>query len=204
MSTLQALRARFQLLTPPEVQSPTRISWDTLAGRLTEISKGSGVLSTAAQLVLDAQLQGEPVAWIALESQWFFPPDFAANGIDLSTLVVVRVASSRAAGRAATHLAQSGAFGLIVCDLGNDCFLPMPLQSRLLGLAQKQHLSLVFLTHKKSDAPSIGSLIGLRSEPQCIELNNNRFICRQTILKDKRFGPHWQAQELYDGPPGLR
>jgi hypothetical protein len=58
-----------------------------------------GKLSTVARLVVRAQAEGEPVAWVSLrDAPSFYPPDFARVGIDLAALVVVRVpATSQAA-----------------------------------------------------------------------------------------------------------
>ena len=55
---------------------------DDLAGRLTELSGVGAVasLTAATALVLEAQLRGEPCAWIVLPGSSFFPPDLAASG----------------------------------------------------------------------------------------------------------------------------
>src|SRR3990170_1477986 len=76
---------------------------EQIAGRLVEIS-GAGAaaaLTLAFGLVLEAQQRGEPVAWIALEERGFCPLDAAKGGVDLGALVVVRVANTKAVGRAA-------------------------------------------------------------------------------------------------------
>ena len=89
---------------------------EALSGRLTEIS-GVGavaVLTSAIGLVLDAQIQSEPVAWITLPTTSFYPPDVADSGVDLDALAVIRVPAAYQAARTADRLARSGAFGLIV------------------------------------------------------------------------------------------
>src|ERR1051325_6532008 len=67
-----------------------------LRGRLVELSArgASATLTTAIELVTEAQTEGEPVAWISRSdsgSGSFYPPDVAASGVDLAALVVIRV-----------------------------------------------------------------------------------------------------------------
>jgi recombination protein RecA len=135
-----------------------------LAGRLCELSAGPGgaLLSAAMSLVLDAQLAGDPVAWITATAATFYPPDAAACGVDLAALVVVRTSGVRAAGRAADVILRSGAYGLVVLDLGTSAAMPAPLQGRLVQLAQKHDAAVLCLTDKQPDEPSLGSLVSLR------------------------------------------
>jgi recombination protein RecA len=186
--------------------SVLRWSLEQAAGRLVEVSGvgAAATLTVAFGLVLEAQRQGEPVAWIALEKGSFYPPDAAEGGVDLDALVIVRVAEARAAARAADQLARSGAFGLIVLDLGDDADVPTPLQTRLVGLAQKHHTALLCLTEKGSGSPSLGSLVSLRAQAQRQRRAEDRFSCGLTVLKDKRRGPTWTHAEVFRGPTGLR
>ena len=179
---------------------------EQVAGRLVEIS-GAGAaaaLTLAFGLVLEAQRRGEPVAWIALEERGFYPPDAAEGGVDLGALVVVRVANAKAVGRAADQLVRSGAFGLIVLDLGAGADVPTPLQTRLVGLAQKHQTALLCLTEKGGELPSLGSLVSLRVQAQRERICDDRFSCGLAVLKDKRRGPTWTHAEIYRGPAGLR
>ncbi len=102
--------------------SPSADFWGLapLAGRLVEISghRASANLTVAFGLVLEAQSQDEPVAWVTLAQSTFFPPDAAESGIDLARLAVVRVSDGTAACRAVVELTRSGGFGLVVLDLG--------------------------------------------------------------------------------------
>jgi recombination protein RecA len=188
-----------------QATSLTRWRLAEIAGRLTEVS-GAGVtaaLTLAFGLVLEAQRQGEPVAWITPAESSFYPPDAAEGGVDLDALVIVRVHEARAVARVADRLLRSGGFGLIALDLG-AAPIPMPLQARLAGLAQKHHTALVCLTEKASTAPSLGSLISLRVHAQRARTSGDRFECRLTVLKDKRRGPTWAHVEVCRGPAGLR
>lgn len=193
----------------PRVDEP---EWkvSTLSGRLTELSSpgGAAELTLAFSLVLDAQGEGELVGWLAARESSFYPPDVAAGGIDLEALVVVRLPTSRQIPRAAEHLARSGAFGLLVLDLAHSAHIAVPMQMRLLGLAQKHRTAVLCLTRKAHDAPSLGSLVSLRAEAlreQTDESENgvSRFACTARMLKDKRRGPGWTHTEVCRGPDGL-
>lgn len=215
---------RFVTTGLPTESGPLRsIPWGLpqITGRFVEIS-GTGATATltaAFGLVLEAQRGGEPVAWITLPPSTFFPPDAAAAGIDLSSLAVVRASDPHTAARSAMQLTRSGGFGLVVIDLGpkpapaglNEsrgdrgraeyASIPTPLQTRLVGLAQKHGTAVVVLTEKPAHAGSLGSLVSLRAEarrsmvaPYRIELS---------VLKDKRRGPGRVHQETCRGPSGM-
>jgi recombination protein RecA len=186
-----------------------RPSWSRaeLSGRLCELSAAGGFsapLTAACDLILDAQLEGEPAAWVTATADTFFPPDAAASGIDLDALIVVRAPDARAAGRAADRLLRTGAFGLVVVDLGRDAALPTPLQGRLVRLAVKHEAAVLCLTEQNSARSSLGSLVSLRAEAHRRRRGPDRYVCDVTILKDKRRGPGWTDREVYRGPDGLR
>jgi len=153
-------------------------------------------------LVLDAQKRGEPVGWATSTESSFYPPDAAQLGIDLAALVIVRVPKADAIARAGEKLLRSGGFGLVVLDLGL-ADIPVPLQSRLTGIAQHHHSALVCLTEKDSKAFSLGSLVSLRVHADRKRVGNNEFACSLSVLKDKRRGPTWTHEELRHGPSGL-
>jgi len=184
-------------------------SLENLTGRLTEIS-GQGAtaqLTAAIGLVVDAQAQGEPVAWVTLPGSIFYPPDASESGVDLDALAVVRAPGANAAARAADRLVRSGAFGLVVIDIGTDNRVPDALQGRLVGLAQKHDAAIVCLTEKPSDSPSLGSIVSLRVEVMREALGQTRpegFRCKLKVIKDKRRGPNWEHSERVRGPAGLR
>lgn len=186
-----------------------------LAGRLVEISASAEAahLTAAFGLVLDAQLGGDRAAWITLEHSSFFPPDVVDGGVDLDALLVVRVPDVGMAGRAANHLARSGGFGLVVIDLSCKSEtmmakshaadnLPVPLLSRLLGMAQQQNVTVLLLTEKSSSSPSLHSLISLRAEARW-HRRGGRYDLSIRVLKDKRCGQRWVHMEACRGPDGL-
>jgi recombination protein RecA len=195
-------------LLPQRGGSKTETGWslEQVAGRLVEMS-GSGAtapLTLAFRLVLQAQRQNEPVAWITRDDSLFYPPDAAEGGVDLDALTIIRVPDGRAVARAADQLIRSGAFGLVVLDLGVKPDVPVPLQTRLAGLANKHQTALLCLTVKGDETPSLGPLVSLRVATRRERLADDRFACGLTVLKDKRRGPTWRYVEICHGPAGLR
>ena len=182
-----------------------------LSGRLTELSArgDSASLTLTFSIVLDAQRQGETVAWVADSKSIFFPLDVAATGVDLEALAVIRVpgkyAIARNIARVADRLARSGAFGLIILDLGEDFRVPTALQSRLRGLAYKHDTAILCLTQKSGAMASIGSMVSLRGEARRHRNRRDagRFTCELEVLKDKHRGPGWTHTETCIGLDGL-
>ena len=188
-----------------ESDQPRHWTLTEINGRLVEIS-GSGVMASltlAFGLVLEAQQRGELVGWSTPSENSFYPPDAAERGVDLDSLVVVRVPDLYAVPRAGEKLLRSGAFGLVVLDIGT-VRIPIPLQARLAGLANRHHAALVCLTEKESREPSLGSLISLRVQAQRKRVSEEQFACELQVLKDKRRGPTWTEKEICCGPAGLR
>jgi recombination protein RecA len=148
---------------------------------------------------------GEPAAWIAAGPSVAYPPDLAAWGIDLGALPLVQAGSLGRALRAADLLLRSGAFGLLVLDeVGRGgAGLPLPVQTRLAGLALRHQAAVLFVTARDPGQASLGSLtslrLGCRWERAGVHLS-----CRVRALKDKRRGPGWTTERPIDGLPGLR
>lgn len=186
-----------------------------LRGRLVELSArgAAATLTTAIDIVLEAQREAEPVAWIVpwttdarTSSGTFYPPDAADSGVDLSALVVVRAPSALAATRSAERLLRSGAFGLVVLDFGSAGGelgrLPEHFLGRLVTLAQAHDAAIVCLTEKTTDATSLGSLVSLRAEALRTRTRDG-FEITVRALKDKRRGPGWSRASKARGPAGL-
>lgn len=195
-----------------------------LAGRFVELSGhgGSALLSAAFRLVLEAQRSGRNAAWVSLCSPRerprptpFHAPDVALSGVDLAALPVVLAPGPLEAGRAASHLLRSGAFALVVLDLVGatslEVDLPLPLQSRLTGLAQTHGSALLALTDKPPEAGSLGSLVSLharvertrRYTPSDGGDGRARFEVALEARKDKRHGPGWVHREVFHAPAGF-
>ena len=195
------------------VQAPPRWSRVELSGRLVELSGqgASAALTLAFGLVVDAQRHGEPVAWVnAVGGRSFFPPDAAAGGVDLDSLAVIIAPNPVTAAGSADKLLRSGAFGLVVLDLGRNPALPMGLQARLVKLAQKHDAAVLCLTEKRRNQASLSSLVSLRclAERTPADKRSSRpgagFACSVKTIKYKRRGPGWGFVEVCSGPPGLR
>jgi len=195
--------------------SSAQASWNSssLAGRFVELSvseslsgsdRGSpAALTLSAALVLDAQKRGEPAAWVTSTTSTFFPPDVAEHGIDLDALVVVRLPDAAAIPRAGATLLRSGAFGLLVLDLGRNATMPTPLQARLVKLSQQRHATVLCLTVKSPEDSSIGSMVSLRGTAVGSCRKPGSYTCEVRILKDKHRAATWTHREEYRGPVGL-
>lgn len=191
----------------PEISAAPVWGLPGLTGRLVELSAcgESAYLTVALGLVRDAQCGGDRAAWVTVEQSAFFPPDAADSGIDLEAFPVVRVSDAAAAGRAADHLVRSGGFGLVVVDLSGAgaSVLPVPLLTRLLGMARQQDVAVLLLTKKPAETASLHSLISLRAEATRRQ-RDGRYEVSVRVLKDKRSGPGWRHVEVCRGPAGLR
>jgi recombination protein RecA len=187
-----------------EIVQPSPWNLAAIAGRFIEISASTSTasLTLAFGLVRQAQKQSEPVGWVTSMERFFYPPDAAHGGVDLAALVVIRVLHAASIPTAGEKLLRSGSFGLVVLDLG-IADIPLPLQSRLTGLAQRHHAALVCLTEKESKTFSLGSLVSLRVHAERQRSSDHRFACRLRVLKDKRRGPTWSHEEFCRGPAGL-
>ncbi len=176
-----------------------------LRGRLVELSscRSSACLSLSCALLLQAQKCSASVIWLSITRDSFYPPDLAANGIDLSLLPVVWAPDIRSAVRAADQLLRTGAFGLLVIDLYRDPRLPTPLQARLAPLAHHHGCAVCFLTVKPESSPSLGSMISLFARVSRSRISAGRFRLDVQVVKDKRQAPVWGLMEHIDGPPGL-
>jgi len=205
-SSLPQLMSRLGVQLGPAGTPATR-EWTLamLAGRFVELSSpaAGASLTAAVSLVLEAQLQGEPAAWIATAGSTFYPPDVAASGVDLAALPVVRTADTPVALRAADHLLRSGAFAALILDVGDHYAMRIAVQSRLAGLAKKHRTALVCLTRKASERPSIGSLISIRGEASAKKTRFDAFAWQVRVVKDKRRGPGWRHAGECRGPEGL-
>lgn len=177
-----------------------------LAGRLVELSgwQNSAALTLSLEIALDMQRQKDPVAWLTAQPSFFFPPDVAVSGLDLSALAVVVLPSSRAVLQAAERLLRSGGFGLVIVDIGATLELTLAAQSRLASLAKKHDCVVLCLTHKTAEQSSLGSLISLRAHSSYRKSGDDCFVCELEALKDKRRSPGWKHTALYSGPEGLR
>ncbi len=200
-STLPVLSARASDSLPNARSLDPR----DLAGRLCELcgEHASATLTQACALVRRAQEQGAHVGWIGARGSSFFPPDVEAAGVDLDALALVRVPKLRDLATAADLLARSGAFDLVVLDLAAaSARLPLFALTRLAGLARAHDCAIVFLTRKRSDEPSLGSLVSLRGDVTQRRTHTG-WVCELSVTKDRRHPGGWSRREECHGPPGL-
>lgn len=200
-------------VTPVEIvagasESGVQPQWtfDEIAGRLVELLTpgAASAMSYAALLVRDAQVRGEPVAWVMGEDRAFFPPDLVAAGVDLQALVVVRVPGPMAVCRAADRLARSGAFGLLVLDLLDAMRVPLAIPSRLAGLARRHEMGVLCLMEKRTGSSGLGAMVSLRCEAHRGALGvDGEVACHLAATKDRRRGGRWTCEEVFRAPDGL-
>ena len=176
-----------------------------LAGRLCELAAdphGAHLTLTCA-MIRAYQRAAEPVAWVTTTRDTFFPPDVARGGVDLAALPVVTVPDLHAVATAAERLTRSGAFGLVVLELGTRLAIPAPFLGRLARLARRHDSALLCLTTPAAGA-TLGSLIALRGRafrdttPQA-----DCFRCGIHVSKDRQRGPGRALAASYRAPHGL-
>lgn len=159
-------------------------------GKLVELSgtEGTSARTTVAiALVLRAQQEAQPCAWVQPEGGGLFPPDLVARGIDLDALVVVHV--PRAAGaagiaRAAELVLRSGGFGCVVVDMASGVVPGPAATSRLAQLAREHEAWLVVMTEKPRTQGSLGPLVGVRASVTRARVGR-LFHVRTELMKDK-------------------
>ncbi len=185
-------------LAQPVLASQPQWNLQEVSGRLVEISEPQPIasLSFAFLLVREAQTSGECTAWIGMMDSIFYPPDVERNGIDLDNFPVLRMPDTKQAGRVAEILLRSGAFRLVILDLGRHHAINAARLSQLNALVRKHNACALFLTQKQFDEPSLGSLISLRSHTVRERINDGQFMCKIHTLRDKRRGNdwHWSTQ----------
>jgi len=178
---------------------------ESLRGRFVEIGGGaaSAGLTVCGRLVAEAQRAGGLTAWAGLTESCFFPPDWAAAGVDLESLAVVRTGDARQVWRVCDTLLRSGGFTLIAADVPGGIALPFSVQTRLAGLAQHHHAALIAITRDARGAEPRGSLVSLRAETDKRRAGHDCFACAARVVKDKRRPPGWTHEELCRGADGL-
>lgn len=176
-------------------------------GRLTEVS-GGGVLTLACSFLRRAQEQDQSVVWLSSRSKPFYPPDVQAAGVDLKRLPLLFLPRPADAARVATRLLSSGGFDLMVWDLASwkkaPARLPVSFLGRLNAQARHHRCSVLILTEKTEQDPSLGCLVGLRLQVAAQE--DNPGLLEVRVVKDKRGavgeGKCWRWRcRLPDGLP---
>ena len=176
-----------------------------LAGRLCELAADAhgAQLTLACAMIRDYQRAAEPVAWVTTTRDTFFPPDVARGGVDLAALPVVTVPGLHAAASAAERLTRSGAFGLVVLELGASLAIPAAFLGRLARLARRHDTALLCLTTPPPGA-TLGSLVVLRGRAfRDATPRAGCLRCGIQVSKDRQRGPGRTLAASYHAPHGL-
>lgn len=168
------------------------------------VDGGGFALSAALDIAHQAQQCSEPAAWVSATSTLFYPLDAELSGLDLSALAVVRARNVLSALRSGERLLRSGAFGVVLLDLGPMPQAPASALGKLVKLAQLHESAVICLTVSKRGRASLGSMVSLRATSRRKRTGDGRFLCRIEALKDKRRGPGWVLKSERCGPVGLR
>lgn len=176
-----------------------------LAGRFIELNGGTAAttLSICTRLITETQRMGAVAVWVGGSRGVFFPPDLAANGVDLPSLAVVRLADTRQIWAACDTLLRSGGFALLLADVQGEIGLSLSEQTRLSAVAQRHNTALVAITRAAREDYPRSSLVSLRAETEKRRTGHDCFACEVRVTKDKRRVPGWASEELYRGADGL-
>jgi recombination protein RecA len=177
-------------------------------GRLIELAGGADAArtTTAAQILLESQREGDPVAWVQPRGGELYPPDLAAAGLDLDALLVVHVppdAGPAGLPKAAELVLRTGAFGALVLDVSHG---RVPRGEAWLGrLASltREHDCRCALLGPSADR-SLGPLVSLRLRARRRRVRPGRHRLDAEILKDKSgVRPSLPGPRVWGGPAGM-
>ncbi len=175
-----------------------------LQGRLVELSESrpTASLSFAIMAIHQAQENGCHAGWISHSHSIFYPPDACDNGIDLKNLPVLHMRDMQSAGRAAEILLRSGAFHLLVVDLGKHQSVSIARLAQLGALARKHKACVLFLTEKQSSEQSLGPLICMHARTGRKRTAHDEFSYQIDVSRDKQRGRPWSWQIRLAGIDG--
>ncbi len=177
------------------------LSWEcsSLIGEVIEMPSGSTscALSFSSDLILSAQILGEPCAWVSASRSTFFPPDFDQRGVDLNALAIVQVDAAKEAAYCAERLLKSGGFGCVVIDLPQASWFPNPLQKRIANYARKERACVLYLIEpiEGEDYERLGSSTTIFASSKridktthCITLRKKGRVCELKEVKNGALG----------------
>lgn len=184
-------------------RSKPKWTMSEVSGRLVELSEPypTAALSFTFLLVREAQASGHHATWIGSSDSTFYPPDAAANGVDLRSLPVLRMDNPHHLGRSAEILLRCGVFRLLILDIGRRPVTVARL-SQLHGLARVHNSCVLFLTEKQPSDQSLSSLVSLRAQTSRRKVSDNVFTYELHVLRDKKRGLMWTWNTQFSGIDG--
>ncbi|MFP4329281.1 MAG: hypothetical protein ACLFP6_01050 [Spirochaetaceae bacterium] len=163
---------------------------------------GNGRLTAAAMQVAAFQAAGGAAVWVSGREDTFFPPDLAANGVDLTALPVVMVRERRECVEAVDTLMRSRFFSLIVADWREEWLLEGAIQARFVRLGRRHGVTLLFLTEAQKN--SSVALLPLRLLASRQRRGIGSYVLTLEVVRDKLGVRIPRHEEPARGPDGLR
>ena len=108
----------------------------------------------------------------------------------------------KSACRAAEILLRSGAFHLVVADLGKHQSVSVARLAQLGALARKHEACVLFLTEKQDFEQSLGPLISMHARTSRKRTAHDDFSYWIHVLRDKHHGRPWSWQARLTGVDG--
>lgn len=169
-------------------------------GRVVEVSEAGsfGALSALCGLLAQVQALGDQIVWVETGSSLFFPPDLAFRGLDVGAITVILAPGTKEGLLAADWVVRSGAFPLVVVDWAGGMVDEADL-GRLARVAEDRESTVLFLTRKPPEAPSLATQVSLRGTVTLGPGGETRW----QVTRDKRSGPPVPQAAVYHGPFGL-
>ncbi len=189
-----------------KINRKSDFSYTNLIGRITELgaSRNAPVLSFISLLIREVQEKGETVVWVETTDSVFFPPDFAANRIDLAALPVVWAPHIADGVRAIEHLLRSNSFGLLILDLPPHAIIDQGRLGKLARMADLNQTAVVVVTGQEEGTSfTLGSVISLRLIGVRTHTESQMYSCVISAIKDKCDMPGWSDAEVFYAPDGM-
>src|SRR5687768_330697 len=175
-------------------------------GQVVEVSgaTSSGKATLAFAVCQRALERGQAAAWVD-PTGGFWPLVAVEQGIPTEKLLVVRVAGTTSALRAAhILLSSSGAVAVVVVDLPAAA---SPRERELVALqrlAERSSTALLFLTARPRTAASLGAQVALRLHVDRRGGGASSPRLAISVLRHKQGASQCSAEEIAHGPDRLR
>lgn len=187
--------------SPSSSFSPSeRLSLSGVRGEVVElvVDSESAGMSTVVSWLVDAQLEGAPVAWVTNRVSLPHPHDLRSAGIDAGGFAFLRLATATDAYQATSLLLQSGGFGVILLHLEITTSPRLSVCQKFASEARASNTLLITLCDPAYPLPDLRIHHSLRYQ------GYDQFESQIACLKDRHNAPTWDHCETCYGLSGLR